>query len=164
MAGGKGTRIAGLYSDIPKPMIPVAGRPVLEHQLNVLKAQGLTEVILCIGHLGHIIREHFGNGSALGMQITYAEEHVPLGTAGALFYLRDILTEDFLLLNGDLIFDIDIARFADYHREHRGLATLYQPLEGLSLSVTVLLCVGMTAAVLLIGQFGTSSFIYYQFN
>ena len=124
MAGGKGTRIAGVRSDIPKPMIPVAGKPVLEHQINVLKRQGFTEIIITIGHLGGVIRDHFGDGVRFGVQIEYVEETIPLGTAGALFHMKDRLTEDFLLLNGDLIFDVDLARFAAYHREQGGLATI----------------------------------------
>ncbi len=124
MAGGKGTRIAGVRSDIPKPMIPVAGKPVLEHQIDVLRRQGYTDVIFAIGHLGHMVREYFGDGSRFGIRIEYVEETVPLGTAGALFYMKDQLKEDFLLLNGDLIFDVDLARFAAYHREQGGLATI----------------------------------------
>lgn len=124
MAGGKGTRIAGVRSDIPKPMIPVAGRPVLEHQIDVLRTQGYTEIIIVIGHLGTVVRDYFGDGSRFGVHIEYVEECRPLGTAGSLFYMKDKLTEDFLLLNGDLIFDVDLTRFAAYHKEQGGLATI----------------------------------------
>lgn len=125
MAGGKGTRIAGEYADIPKPMIPVAGKPVLEHQLTVFRDQGFPDIVLSVGYFGHVIQNHFGDGSALGVHITYVEEQTPLGTAGALFHLKDILTEDFMLVNGDLIFDVDIARFAAFHRDNEGLATIF---------------------------------------
>lgn len=124
MAGGKGTRIAGVRSDIPKPMIPVAGKPVLEHQIDVLRTQGYTEIIIVIGHLGAVVRDYFGDGSRFGVHIEYVEECRPLGTAGSLFYMKDKLTEDFLLLNGDLIFDVDLMRFAAYHKEQGGLATI----------------------------------------
>lgn len=95
MAGGKGTRIASNYPDIPKPMIPICGKPVLEHQINVLKQQGYTDIILMIGHLGSLIKQHFGNGEAFGVSIDYMEEDQPLGTAGALFYLKDKLKKRF---------------------------------------------------------------------
>ncbi|MCR4591336.1 MAG: HAD-IIIA family hydrolase [Lachnospiraceae bacterium] len=108
MAGGKGTRIASVASDIPKPMIPVSGKPVLEHQLNVLKAQGIKEVTLITGHLGNVIREHFRDGSSFGISIDYVEENEPLGTGGALSFFRDC-KEDILLVFGDILFDIDIS-------------------------------------------------------
>lgn len=124
MAGGKGTRIASVASDIPKPMIPVCGKPILEHEIECLKAQGLTEITLIVGHLGHIITEHFKDGSAFGVKIDYIVEDTPLGTAGALVYLKERITEDFLLLNGDIIFDVDFHRFLQYHKEHGGVATI----------------------------------------
>lgn len=119
MAGGKGTRVASVNSEIPKPMLPIAGKPVLEHQIDCLHRQGITDIILIIGHLGHIIREHFGEG------FRYIEEKEPLGTAGALWYLKDELKDDFLLLNGDVIFDIDIRRFYDAHKKYGGTVTLF---------------------------------------
>ena len=85
MAGGKGTRIASLNSDVPKPMIPIAGKPILEWQIENLKACGLTNIIFVIGHLGHVIQDYFGNGSKFGVRIDYFVEEFPLGTAGALF-------------------------------------------------------------------------------
>lgn len=125
MAGGKGTRIAAVNSEVPKPMIPILGKPILEYEIDVLKRQGYTDLILIVGHLGNVITEHFGDGSAFGVSISYIVEKEPLGTAGALYYLKKELTEDFLLLNGDIIFDIDIERFASYHRERQGIATLF---------------------------------------
>lgn len=124
MAGGKGTRIASVRPDIPKPMIPVCGRPILEHQMEVLKRQGVTDLILVIGHLGEVIRQYFGSGEAFGVSIRYVQEAQPLGTAGALYELKDFITEDFLLLNGDLIFDADIAKMAAYHKRKGGIATI----------------------------------------
>nr|MCR4821494.1 NTP transferase domain-containing protein [Treponema sp.] len=85
MAGGKGTRIASIASDIPKPMIKISGKPILQHQIECLKRNGLTDITLVIGHLGHFIREYFMDGSKFGVQISYYEEKEPLGTAGALY-------------------------------------------------------------------------------
>ena len=125
MAGGKGTRIASVNAEVPKPMIEILGKPILEYQLDCLKAQGCTEFILVVGHLGHVIRDYFGDGSKFGVHISYIVETEPLGTAGALYLLKDQLTEDFLLLCGDVIFDIDLNRFAQAHRKNGGIATLF---------------------------------------
>lgn len=125
MAGGKGTRIASVASDIPKPMIPVAGKPVLEHEIECLRGQGFTDLIITVSHLGHIIINYFGDGSKFGVHIEYFVEETPLGNAGALLRLKEQLTEDFLLLNADAVFDIDFNRFVGFHRKHGGLATLF---------------------------------------
>ena len=125
MAGGRGTRIASVNSEVPKPMIPIAGKPILEWQIECLRRQGLTEVILVVGYLGHIIREYFGDGSRFGVSVSYVVEEEPLGTAGALYLLKDTLAgDDFLLLCGDIIFDVDFSRFLAYHRQKGGVATL----------------------------------------
>ena len=124
MAGGKGTRIASVNSEVPKPMIPILDKPILEWQIDTLKKQGYKEFVFIIGHLGHTITDYFGDGSKFGIQIEYIIEKEPLGTAGALYYLKDSMKEDFLLLNGDIIFDVDIARFYEYHKKMGGLATL----------------------------------------
>ena len=99
MAGGKGTRIASVKSDVPKPMIPIAGKPILEWQIECLRNQGLTDIILVIGYLGHVIEDYFGDGSKFGVKIDYFVEDHPLGTAGALFKMN--LQDDFLLMCGD---------------------------------------------------------------
>jgi len=125
MAGGKGTRIASVASDIPKPMLPVAGKPVLEWELGILREQGFTDLILSVGHLSQAIVDYFGDGARFGVHIEYFVEKEPLGNAGALFELRDRLTEDFLLLNGDIIFDVDLNRFVQRHQAAGGLATLF---------------------------------------
>lgn len=123
MAGGKGTRIASVRSDVPKPMINICGKPILEHQIDNLKACGLTDIILVIGYLGDKIKEYFGNGSKFGVNIEYFVEDHPLGTAGALFKMPQ-LTEDFLLLCGDVIIDVDFNRFIAFHKEHKAWASL----------------------------------------
>ena len=107
MAGGKGTRISSIASDIPKPMIKINNKPVLEHEIECLKKQGFSDIIITVSHLGHIIKDYFGKGENFGVNIEYFHEETPLGTAGALFKLKDKLTEDFLLLNADAIFDVD---------------------------------------------------------
>ena len=124
MAGGKGTRIASVNSEVPKPMIPILGKPILEYEIDVLKKQGYTDIILAVGYLGQCIKDYFGDGSRFGVSISYVEEKEPLGTAGALYLLKGLLTEDFLLLNGDIIFDVDLERFAKFHRKTGGMATL----------------------------------------
>ena len=124
MAGGKGTRVASVDHTLPKPMLPICGKPVLLHQIECLKRQGITEIILTIGHLGEQISDFFGDGSKFGVQIDYIQEKEPLGTAGALYYLKGRVTEDFLLINGDLIFDVDFQRLMDFHKSKRAAVTL----------------------------------------
>ena len=124
MAGGKGTRVASVNGSIPKPMLPIAGKPVLLHQIECLKRQGILDITLTIGHLGQQIRDFFGDGQRFGVQITYVQEESPLGTAGALYYLKRQLVDDFLLVNGDLIFDVDFTRLMRFHRDHEALVTL----------------------------------------
>lgn len=123
MAGGKGTRITSVRSDVPKPMINICGKPILEHQIDNLKACGLTDIILVIGYLGDKIKEYFGDGSRFCVNIEYFVEDHPLGTAGALFKMPQ-LTEDFLLLCGDVIIDVDFNRFIAFHKEHKAWASL----------------------------------------
>ena len=125
MAGGKGTRIASVASDIPKPMIPIEGKPVLEHEMICLREQGFTDILITVSHLGNIIMDYFGDGSKFGVHITYYFEKEPLGNAGALFQVKEQLTDDFLLLNADAMFDIDFNRFVQYHRVHGAVATLF---------------------------------------
>ena len=133
MAGGKGTRIRSVSSDLPKPMIPVNGIPVLEQEIEMLRRQGFDDLILTVSYLGSVIMDYFGDGSGIspatgkpfGVKITYYYEETPLGNAGALFKLRDQLTEDFLLLNADAVFDVDFNRMLAFHREKQALVTLF---------------------------------------
>lgn len=127
MAGGKGTRISSIASDIPKPMIPIDGVPVLEHEIHTLRSQGFTDLIITVSHLGSVIMDYFGDGSRFGVKIRYYHEEQPLGNAGALFKLREmgLLTEDFLLLNADAVFDIDFNRMVEFHRRHNAYVTLF---------------------------------------
>lgn len=133
MAGGRGTRISSVASDIPKPMIKIEGKPVLEHELECLRDQGFTDIILTVSHLGNIIMDYFGDGSKMspvtgrpfGVHIEYYVEKEPLGNAGALFKIKDKLDSDFLLLNADAMFDVDFNRFVAFHKRQGGLATLF---------------------------------------
>jgi len=123
MAGGKGTRVSSIASDIPKPMIPICGKPILEHQIECLKKNSLTDIILVIGYLGQYIKDYFEDGKNLGCNISYYAEIEPLGTAGALYKLEN-LSDDFIVINGDIIFDIDFSRMINFHREKKANVTL----------------------------------------
>lgn len=139
MAGGKGTRISSIASDIPKPMIPINGMPVLEREIACLKEQGFDDIIITVSHLGDIIMDYFGDGTKIspitgrpfGVKIDYFFEKEPLGNAGALFMpevkekLEKDNDEDFLLLNADSIFDIDFNRFVKFHKKHEKPVTLF---------------------------------------
>lgn len=131
MAGGKGTRIASAESGVPKPMIRIAGTPVLEHQIRCLRRQGIRELIFVVGYRFRVIVDYFGDGEKFGVHISYVTEREPLGTAGALYFLQGytggaqtLEEEDFLLLNGDLMFDVDMKRFLQFHRQKGGMATI----------------------------------------
>lgn len=124
MAGGKGTRVASINRNLPKPMLPIQGKPVLEYQIMCLRDQGITDIFISIGHLGEQIQEYFKDGSRFGVQIEYIREETPLGTAGALHYLRGRIQEDFFLINGDLIFDVDFHRMMTFHKSSHAVATL----------------------------------------
>ena len=126
MAGGRGTRISELFPDIPKPLIPIEGIPVLEREIISLRDQGFKDIIMTVSHMGDKIMNHFGNGSKLGVSIQYYNEVTPLGNAGALFKLRkDLGTDPFLLLNADAVFDVDFNRMVKFHHAHGGLVTLF---------------------------------------
>lgn len=126
MAGGRGTRIAELFPDIPKPLIPVDGMPILEREIRSLAAQGFKDIILTVGYLADKIIAYFDDGSQLGVRIEYFVEETPLGNAGALFQLKDkIGDEPFFILNADAAFDVDFNRMLDFHKKHGGLVTLF---------------------------------------
>lgn len=127
MAGGKGTRLLELTKDeIPKPMTSVCGKPILQWQVEQLQRNGFTDIIMIIGHLGHKIQEFFEDGTKFGLRIRYIEEKAPLGTAGAFYYLRPMLTgETFLLVFGDVLFDIDLTRMVQFHKQKKAEASLF---------------------------------------
>jgi D,D-heptose 1,7-bisphosphate phosphatase len=126
MAGGKGTRLSSLTLDlIPKPMIKILDKPVLLRQIERLRQNGIFQIIIIVGHLKEKIIDYFGDGSKLGVQIEYITESLPLGSAGSLFYLKGLMSEDFLLLFGDTVFDIDIDRMHAFHKKHNSVLTMY---------------------------------------
>jgi len=125
MAGGKGTRITSVNSEVPKPMLQILNNPILEYQIECLREQDYKDITIVIGYLGDVIKSYFGNGERFGVDIKYIIEDEPLGTAGSLFFLKDELIDDFVLLNGDIIFDIDMKRFYEFHKEKRSLITLF---------------------------------------
>lgn len=126
MAGGRGTRIAELFPDIPKPLIPVDGMPNLEREIRSLASQGFKDIILTVGYLADKIMAYFGDGSQLGVKIEYFVEETPLGNAGALFQLKEKIGEEpFFLLNADAAFDVDFNRMLDFHKKHGGMVTLF---------------------------------------
>lgn len=126
MAGGRGKRIAELFPNIPKPLIPIDGMPILEREIRSLSSQGFKDIILTVGYLADKIVDYFGDGSQWGVKIAYFIEKTPLGNAGALFRLREEIGDDpFLLLNADAAFDVDFNRMLDYHREKGGLVTIF---------------------------------------
>ena len=125
IAGGQGTRIASVNSEIPKAMIPVCGKPIIEHEVELCKRYGFTDFLFIIGHMGDQISSYFGDGSKWGVNIDYYQETQPLGTAGALGYLKDKLTEDFYVFYGDTIVDFDMDAMLKYHQEKNADATLF---------------------------------------
>lgn len=125
MAGGKGTRLRSIADDIPKPMVPVDSKPVLEYQIESLKNSNVRDITMVIGYLGNVIRGYFGNGEKWDVRIDYIEEEHPLGTAGSLYFLKNRMKEDFLLLFGDLMVDIDWNRFMRFHKDTGAWITLF---------------------------------------
>ncbi len=125
IAGGQGTRIASVNSEIPKAMIPVCGKPIIEHEVELCKRYGYTDFLFIIGHMGNQISNYFGDGGKWGVCIEYYHETQPLGTAGALGYLKDKLTEDFFVLYGDTIVDFDMKAMLTYHQVKNADATLF---------------------------------------
>lgn len=124
MAGGMGTRLRPHTENCPKPLLPVAGKPMLEHIIERAKLEGFSRFILAIHYLGHMIEEHFGNGQHLGVKIDYLLEDTPLGTAGALGLLAPLPSEPFVVTNGDVITDIRYGELLDFHLRHNAAATM----------------------------------------
>ncbi|MBR5826309.1 MAG: D-glycero-beta-D-manno-heptose 1,7-bisphosphate 7-phosphatase [Clostridia bacterium] len=123
LAGGLGTRMGNLCDSLPKPLIEVHGKPMLQHQLEILKREGISDFLIITGYRSESIEAYFGDGRKFGVNITYYKENTPLGTAGALFRLN--FESDFLLCNGDLIFDFDLSSMLSFHHSRNALATLF---------------------------------------
>lgn len=124
MAGGKGTRLHPQTENCPKPLLPVGGKPVLEHIIDRAKIEGFSHFILAVHHLGHMIEEYFGNGDAFGVKIEYIREESPLGTAGALSLLDPLPNSAFVVTNGDVLTDIHYGELLDFHIQHNATATM----------------------------------------
>jgi D,D-heptose 1,7-bisphosphate phosphatase len=121
--GGKGTRLG--LSDRPKPMVPVAGRPLLERLVDAGKASGFNDFVFLNGYMAEVIESHFGDGKAHGVRIEHVRESEALGTAGAIREARALLDETFIVLYGDILVDVDLAHFAAAHRESGAIGTLF---------------------------------------
>lgn len=124
MAGGKGIRLRPHTENCPKPLLPVAGKPIIEHIIDRAKLEGFTHFILAIHYLGHMIEDRFGDGSALGVRIEYLKEESPLGTAGALGLISPMPDIPFVVTNGDVITDVHYGALLDFHIRHAGDATM----------------------------------------
>jgi dTDP-glucose pyrophosphorylase len=124
MAGGKGTRLRPHTENCPKPMLPIAGKPMLEHIIERAKEEGFGHFVLAVHYLGHMIEDYFGSGTNMGVRIDYLREHTPLGTAGALSLLNPIPEQAFVVTNGDVITDIQYGELLDFHLRHDAAATM----------------------------------------
>jgi mannose-1-phosphate guanylyltransferase/phosphomannomutase len=124
MAGGEGTRLRPLTSNVPKPMLPLANRPMMEHIVNLLREHGVDEIVVTVAYLANTIRTYFGDGSEFGVRMVYATEENPLGTAGSVRNAMDELDERFLVISGDVLTDIDLSAIVGFHEERKALATI----------------------------------------
>lgn len=124
LAGGKGTRLAPITHEIPKPLVLVQGKPVLEHNIDLMRMHDIKDILLCIGYKGDKIREYFGDGRRMGVNITYVEEKQPLGTAGPLRLAEHLLSGSFVLCNGDELKDINLYEMFKFHKENKASGTI----------------------------------------
>jgi len=124
LAGGLGTRLRPITNTIPKPMVNVGGRPFLEHVIELLKKNDITDILLLTGHLGDIIERHFGDGRKFGVHITYSREHELLGVSGALFLAYPKLNDSFLLLYGDNFLPIDYKNLMHFYTQSKKLGVI----------------------------------------
>jgi mannose-1-phosphate guanylyltransferase / phosphomannomutase len=124
MAGGEGTRLRPLTSNAPKPMLPLVNRPMMEHVIRLLGQHGIDEIVVTVAFLANSIRNYFGDGSEFGVNIAYATEEVPLGTAGSVRNAKEHLDERFLVISGDVLTDIDLGAIIRYHEDHKAMATI----------------------------------------
>ena len=124
MAGGKGERLGELTQAMPKPMLPVGDKPILEHLVHLLVGHGVRRIFLSVGYLGQMIEDHFRNGERFRCRIDYLREDIPLGTGGALSLIKEIPTAPLLVMNGDLVTAINLTRMLAFHRQHGNAATI----------------------------------------
>ena len=124
MAGGGGTRLRPQTSNLPKPMLPLVGRPMMEHIVSLLRRHGITDIVVTVAFMPNAIRSYFGDGSELGVRMVYATEVSPLGTAGSVRNARDELNERFLVISGDVLTDIDLTSVVAFHDKNQAVATI----------------------------------------
>src|SRR5438270_10395401 len=124
LAGGEGTRLRPLTSTIPKPVVPLAGRPFISYMIEWLRGHGVDDVILSCGFMADGVRRVLGDGAELGIRLRYLEEPMPLGTGGALKFAHELLADRFLMLNGDVLSDIDLSAQLEVHERNGAKATL----------------------------------------
>ena len=125
MAGGEGTRLRPMTSSMPKPLLPVVNRPIMQHVLTLLKRHGLTETVVTVQFLASLVKNYFGDGEEFGMELTYANEEKPLGTAGSVKNAEEALKDDsFLVISGDALTDFDLTELIDFHKEKGALVTV----------------------------------------
>jgi mannose-1-phosphate guanylyltransferase/phosphomannomutase len=125
MAGGEGTRLRPMTASMPKPLLPVVNRPIMEHVLRLLKRHGLTDTVVTVQFLASLVRNYFGDGEELGMKLTYANEETPLGTAGSVKNAEDALKDDsFLVISGDALTDFDLTELMEFHRSKGAMVTV----------------------------------------
>jgi NDP-sugar pyrophosphorylase family protein len=124
MAGGLGTRLRPHTESCPKPMLPVAGKPMLEYIIERAKAEGFAHFVIAVQYLGHIIEDYFGDGERFGVRIEYLRETTPLGTAGALSLMSPLPELPFVVTNGDVLSDIRYGELLDFHARHAAVATM----------------------------------------
>lgn len=124
LVGGEGTRLRPYTLELTKAMLPIKGKPMVMHALDLLKSHGVTEIVMAIGYKGEQIKEYFGDGSKFGLEIKYVEEKTPLGTAGPLRMAKKYLTETFFIVWGDILSKIDLSDFMYFHKNNEGLATV----------------------------------------
>ena len=124
MAGGEGAHLRPVTYEIPKSLIPIRGKPILEHQINLLKRYDVTNIILAVDYMNEKIRQHFGDGRKFGVDITYVVENQPMGTAGAIGLAKDHLSKSFLFLNVDTLMDPNIPEMYEFHKSQKKLATV----------------------------------------
>jgi mannose-1-phosphate guanylyltransferase/phosphomannomutase len=124
MAGGEGTRLRPLTSNQPKPMVPVAGKPCMQHIIELLRRHDMTDIVVTVAYLPQVIRGYFDDGAALGVELHYSVEERPLGTAGSVKNAEELLDETFLVISGDALCDFDLRALIDHHRSRGATATL----------------------------------------
>ncbi|MBP3951248.1 nucleotidyltransferase family protein [Bacillus sp. YZJH907-2] len=125
LAGGKGTRLRPLTSSMPKPMVPLMQKPVMQYSIELLKKHGITDIAVTVHYLPEVIRDYFGDGSDFGVRLTYFEEFTPLGTAGSVKQAETFLDEPFVVISGDALTNFNLKEGIDFHQSRNSLVTVF---------------------------------------